>query len=168
MYKPNFCVECGERVLRARWYPWTNRRFCKFCSPHSLKARFALPFILGVALLALGLITGRSMRQPPPPLVVQNGQGLTVPSNWAPKPKAPVNPHASTNTAPQSDIGPVKSEPRSVKQQDIVTLCGAKTKKGTMCTRRVHGGGRCWQHKGLPAMVPEQELIVQNAAKSRK
>jgi hypothetical protein len=168
MYKPNFCVECGERVLRARWYPWTNRRFCKFCSPRSLKARFAWPLILGVALLALGLITGRSMRQPPPPLVVQNSQGLTVPSDWAPKPKVPVNAQASTKTAPQSDFRPAKTESRSIKQQEVVTLCGAKTKKGTMCTRRVHGGGRCWQHLGLPAMVPEQELIVQNPAKGRK
>jgi len=129
MYKPNFCVECGERVLRARWYPWTSRRFCKFCTPRSLKARFAWPVILGAALLALGVMTGRSMRQPPPPLVVQNGQGLTVPSNWAPKPKESVNSHSSTNTAAPIDVSPVKTDPRSVKQKDIVTLCGAKTKK---------------------------------------
>jgi hypothetical protein len=172
MYKPNFCVECGERVLRAHWYPWTSRRFCKFCTPRSLKARFAWPIFLGTALLALGLMTGRSMRQPPPPLVVQNGKGLTVPSDWAPKPKATVNPHPSSKTTPDTtppiEVGSVKTEPRSVKRNDMVTLCGAKTKKGTMCTRRVHGGGRCWQHQGLKAMVPEQELIVQNTAKSRK
>ena len=38
--------------------------------------------------------------------------------------------------------------------------CGAATKKGTPCTRKVKGGGRCWQHKGMEAMVPESELEI--------
>jgi hypothetical protein len=41
-----------------------------------------------------------------------------------------------------------------------VSLCGARTKKGTMCTRRVHGAVRCWQHLGKPAMLPPEKLLV--------
>jgi hypothetical protein len=39
-------------------------------------------------------------------------------------------------------------------------FCGAQTKKGTPCTRRVKGGGRCWQHLGQPALLPQEKLVV--------
>lgn len=50
--------------------------------------------------------------------------------------------------------------PSNIKQRDIernsstepVYFCGALTKKGTPCTRRVKTKGRCWQHKGQPAV----------------
>ena len=43
---------------------------------------------------------------------------------------------------------------------ETVYFCGAQTKKGTPCTRRVKGGGRCWQHQGQPAMLPPEKLIA--------
>ena len=146
MYKPNFCVECGERVLRARWYPWTSRKFCKYCVPRSIKKRFAGTILIGVVLISLGFMTGRSMRQSPPPLIVQNTQGKTVPADWSPKAKASAIPPVVEAVAPKADIAaaaqPEKVTLSTPMKGDIVTLCGAKTKKGTMCTRRVHGGGR--------------------------
>ena len=33
---------------------------------------------------------------------------------------------------------------------ETVYFCGAMTKKGTSCTRRVRVKGRCWQHTGQP------------------
>jgi len=46
---------------------------------------------------------------------------------------------------------------------DVVYLCGARTQKGTPCRRRVHlAGERCYQHKGMPAMVPLDKLTVKN------
>ena len=39
---------------------------------------------------------------------------------------------------------------------DPVHLCGALTKKGTPCSRRVKGGGRCWQHKGKKKLHSEK------------
>jgi hypothetical protein len=39
-------------------------------------------------------------------------------------------------------------------------FCGAATKKGTACTRKVRGGGRCWQHKGREAILPESDLEI--------
>jgi hypothetical protein len=43
----------------------------------------------------------------------------------------------------------------------LVAICGARTKKGTPCQRRVRGGvGRCWQHRGKPAILPPSKLVV--------
>jgi hypothetical protein len=36
-----------------------------------------------------------------------------------------------------------------------VYYCGALTRKGTPCSRRVRKGERCWQHAGLPPMDSE-------------
>jgi hypothetical protein len=43
-----------------------------------------------------------------------------------------------------------------------VYTCGARTKKGTPCSRRVHGPVRCWQHKGAAAMLPAEKLMVKD------
>lgn len=44
---------------------------------------------------------------------------------------------------------------------DPVYICGARTKKGTPCHRRVHAAGeRCFQHKGMPAILPVEKLLV--------
>jgi hypothetical protein len=45
--------------------------------------------------------------------------------------------------------------------EDPGYICGARTKKGTPCHRRVHvAGERCFQHKGMPSLVPESKLVV--------
>jgi hypothetical protein len=49
--------------------------------------------------------------------------------------------------------------PAPITAGDVYT-CGARTRKGTPCSRRVHGPVRCWQHKGLPAMLPVEKLRV--------
>jgi len=38
--------------------------------------------------------------------------------------------------------------------------CGAETKKGTPCSRKVKGKKRCWQHEGREAMLPQSKLAV--------
>lgn len=37
--------------------------------------------------------------------------------------------------------------------EPAVYYCGAETKKGTPCARRVKGPTRCYQHVGMPAMA---------------
>jgi hypothetical protein len=44
--------------------------------------------------------------------------------------------------------------------KEIAYFCGAQTKKGTPCSRRVKGGGRCWQHAGQPAILPPEKLVA--------
>jgi hypothetical protein len=41
------------------------------------------------------------------------------------------------------------------KDQTQAYFCGAVTKKGTPCSRRVKAPGRCWQHAGQPESVSE-------------
>ena len=75
---------------------------------------------------------GRALRQKAPPLVIQRNV---------------VN-----------EAGTV--QPAAAVVADEIYLCGARTKKGTPCSRRVHGPVRCWQHKGVKAMLPDEKLKV--------
>ncbi len=31
LFRPTYCAQCGERIERVEWYPWTTRRFCQVC-----------------------------------------------------------------------------------------------------------------------------------------
>ena len=133
-YRPNFCSECGEKIVRLRWRFWTSRRFCDKCS-----ARFTRPQLLRVALAAIallvaGVLIGRGARQKPSPLVIERL----------------INTPTTQNSS---------NAPATVTVDDVY-ICGARTKKGTPCSRRVHGPVRCWQHKGLPAILPTEKLRV--------
>jgi hypothetical protein len=85
-----------------------------------------------IVLLVAGVLIGRGTRQQPRPLVIER--------------------LVNTPAAQSSAASPVTV--------DDVYICGARTKKGTPCSRRVHGPVRCWQHKGLPAMLPVEKLRV--------
>jgi hypothetical protein len=75
------------------------------------------------------------------------------------RPKAPplIIARPANSATPQSSTGAV-NQPPIVEEQ--VYTCGARTKKGTPCSRRVHGPVRCWQHKGLPPMLPQEKLLI--------
>jgi hypothetical protein len=163
VYKPNFCAECGERIARARRHFWTSRSFCRNCARRSRKGQILLPLIAGAALFCLGLIIGRSQRPQPPPLIVEHNQLSPIPA--APEPTG--TPQADTDDTqaapnPEPGYGPDgTATERPTDPQETISICGARTQKGTPCRRRVRGTGRCWQHKGLPAMLPPAKLIVQ-------
>ena len=139
-YRPNFCCECGHKIVRLRWFVWTSRRFCDKCSrtfakSHWLRASITITvFFLGAVLL------GRGCRRAPPPLIIER----------------PVN--SSTTSGATNSTTPNAPQPSPVPEQ--LYTCGARTKKGTPCSRRVHGPVRCWQHKGAKAMVPQEKLLI--------
>jgi hypothetical protein len=167
MYKPNFCAECGERIARARWRFWTSRRFCLKCAPRFRRRQILLPLIAGATLFCLGLAAGRTGRNtPPPPLIVERGQlsALPVEATKTGEPSTGAVPGADSQATPRPEpsYGPdgTPSE-RPTDPNEVVSICGARTQKGTPCKRRVRGTGRCWQHKGMPAMLPPSKLIVQ-------
>jgi len=84
-------------------------------------------------LLLTGILIGRSRRHEPPPLILER----------------PVQSSSQPSTTTESTT-PVEQ----------TYTCGARTKKGKPCSRRVHGAVRCWQHKGMPAMLPLEKLII--------
>jgi hypothetical protein len=165
MYRPNFCCECGERVARARWRAWTSRRFCSSCERRYRRRRLAAPLVFAVALVGAGFAFGRMVRPSPPPLVVERGT-----LNLAPVPVGDASRQAGDGTKREGETA--KAEPvygpdgtaneRPTDPGEVVYICGARTKKGTPCQRRVRGPFRCWQHRGMPAMLPPSKLIVPN------
>jgi hypothetical protein len=164
MYKPNFCAECGERVERARWRPWTSRRFCALCEPRFRRRRIATPLVTGCALVVAGFAAGRLARPEPPPLVVSYAPGASAPT---PLPTATAANDAPRKSDSASDAAPRygpdgTSGERPTDPEEVVSVCGARTKKGTPCSRRVRGTGRCWQHRGRPAMLPPAKLVVKD------
>jgi hypothetical protein len=160
MYQPNFCSECGTKLLRLRWYLWTSRRFCDRCARRLRKARAVPLLATTLALFFTGYLAGRKYRPPPPPLIIErrsdsplneSNPGTTLEGNSA-KVDSGLNTNESGSTSP-------------VDVEEAVYLCGARTKKGTPCSRRVHGPVRCWQHKGMPAMLPQEKLIIKDLAR---
>jgi hypothetical protein len=141
MYKPRYCTDCGDRIERERWRSWHSRQFCELCSPKYRFRRFGMPFVLvGVSILiGYGL---RGFVQPrwgrPAPRLEINHNPLRLMGQVAPR-KGDKPPDVS----PSPDLAPVtRKAPVPVK------VCGAPTKRGIPCKRKVRGTGYCYQHRG--------------------
>lgn len=166
MYRPNFCADCGERVLRERWRLWTSRRFCPACERRHGRA-WVRPLVACCLLACVAFATGRLMRPAPPPLTIERRE-LPLPALLAQqtRPGGAAQPDSSPH-APQSQT-PAQYGPDGTASErptdpfEVVSICGARTRKGTPCSRRVRGTGRCWQHRGKPAMLPASKLIVRD------
>jgi hypothetical protein len=152
-YRPNFCCQCGHKIVRLRWFVWTSRRFCDKCFRAFARAQWLRPTVSLLALFVLGVLIGRGFRRAPAPLVIERpaAQGSNTSGNSATNNSTPAGNSASSAST---------SGTQSPAATEQVYLCGARTKKGTPCSRRVHGPVRCWQHKGAPAMLPQQKLLV--------
>ena len=141
-YRPNFCCECGAKIVRLRWFLWTSRRFCDQCFRTLARAHWLRPSVTLAALLLFGVIIGRGCHRTSPPLIIERATNSTSAG-------------VQSNTGAQTNSG---TAPSSTTEQ--LYTCGARTKKGTPCSRRVHGPVRCWQHKGAKAMLPPEKLLV--------
>jgi hypothetical protein len=161
MYRPNFCAECGARIERARWRWWTSRRFCPNCAQHFRRGHIVKLLVACALLVGLGYGAGRATRPAPPPLVVERG-ALPVPLTDTSAAQATQAPAGGAQQAPAYGPDGTPAE-RPTDPNEIISICGARTKKGTPCQRRVRGTGRCWQHLGKPAMLPPEKLIIQGA-----
>lgn len=165
MYKPNFCSDCGSRIERSRWRLWTSRKFCEDCAPRFRRTQVLWPVLAGVTLFGGGLLAGRAVVSAPPPLIVERGELPAV--------KAPAKDESKASGAGAREGSAPKSEPaygpdgtateRPTDPAEVVAICGARTQKGTPCQRRVRGTGRCWQHRGLPAMIPLEKRVIPGA-----
>jgi hypothetical protein len=157
MYKPNFCAECGTKLLRLRWHFWTSRKFCNDCARRLRKARVVPVLLSALALISAGYVTGRMRRPAPPPLLIERRSD-------SPLEDSPESGRGNSSPATtQSGLSPTTNQDsRPAANDELVYLCGARTKKGTPCSRRVHGPVRCWQHKGMPAMLSQEKLLVKD------
>ncbi len=178
-YKPKFCCQCGEKIDRIDWQPWKSRRFCELCETEFGiydKMRWA---VVGIAVL-FGLYgTGSYFRKPEKQLNIAASQFAAPTANAEvkqPKTVAQVsnisdvqtpvqlsNFNAQTKATTAPTTANLKIKPavtRAVEPAERTYFCGAPTKKGTMCSRRVKTANRCWQHEGQAALLPQEKLIA--------
>ncbi|RMG54824.1 MAG: hypothetical protein D6723_04160 [Acidobacteria bacterium] len=140
MYRPRFCQECGTSIERERWRPWHSLGFCEHCAPafyvHWWKRTLLLIIMGSVMGFALGSWAAVRRYAPAPPLRVESQSTTTSVERRSlpPRPEPVV-----TSLAPADMNGG--------REAKSVSICGAPTKDGTPCQRRVKGGGRCWQHR---------------------
>jgi hypothetical protein len=165
MYKPNFCSDCGSRIERSRWRLWTSRQFCSECAPRFRRVQILLPIVAGATLFIIGLAAGRLARPAPPPLIVEHGQLANLPAPSTKSESQTAVPAATEGAASAPKAEPVygpdgTASERPTEPDEVVSICGARTQKGTPCQRRVRGTGRCWQHKGMAAIIPLERRIV--------
>jgi hypothetical protein len=165
MHVANYCAECGAHLKRIGWRAWLNGSLCEDCSRRfgrTIARPLAVVAIIAVAAFALG----RYLRPGAPPLVIERAAD-------SPLSDLPVNLNDTAKFASRNaNSGEISqgSDDRSARQNantgfsdDVVYLCGARTQKGTPCHRRVHfAGERCYQHKGKPAILPPEKLIVKS------
>jgi hypothetical protein len=131
-YQGNFCAECGN-ILEPR-QNWLPRYLCDDCAASRRRRGYVTPLSLLTGVLVIAF------------LFYENQAPSLDRSNMI---VAPAAVSAQDATPKQSLIPP--PEPRER------VLCGARTKKGTPCKRRVFPGQRCQQHRGMPSILPQSE-----------
>ena len=154
MNRANFCAECGERLTSNGWRGLLRRRLCEHCARQLGGFATYRPLIVLALVTAAAFGFGRYFRPSPPPLTIQRAAN-------SPLLDAPVQ--SAANIAGKTNPPAANSNVTVAAPDDEVYICGARTKKGTPCRRRVHAAGeRCFQHKGMPAMVALDKLIIKS------
>lgn len=174
-YKPKFCCQCGEKIERIDWKPWNSRRFCELCETEFGIFDWIVRGFVGIGLV-FGLFgIGIYLQKPDKQLnvaqnqyIAQNTKSDAVPpktvaqvSNISNVPSQAQASNSAQQTKPPQPAGlkTRQAELLIIAATEKTYFCGATTKKGTMCSRRVKGGGRCWQHEGQTAMLPQEKLL---------
>jgi hypothetical protein len=131
MRGPKFCSECGEKLIARYNRRLRARAFCKKCAPGVWRSRVAPAAALAL-LIAISFAAGRLTNSSEPFYFIG------TPLELAPDRAADPVTLAENNSLPQPAPAPTDTG---------TTLCGAPTKSGAPCRRRVRGGGYCFQHR---------------------
>jgi hypothetical protein len=186
-YKPTYCCHCGEKIDREKWGIKDSRRFCESCASEFVFKEWIPRVIVFGGILGLLFGFGALLRKTEKPLNVTASQTPAASNPAQNQQKSQqflsnanvqtsVSPSNAANNAALQTQSQNSSDPNraqnlrlqtSAKSADkqnappeAVYFCGAQTKKGTPCSRRVKGGGRCWQHAGQAALLPPEKLLI--------
>ncbi len=152
MYRANFCAECGERLIFKGWRGFFRGRLCAHCAQKRGSFASFRPAIVAGLIAAAAFGFGRYLRPAPPPLIIQRAANSPLYTG-------------NDSAVAQGNRSQVN---QTVASSEEVYICGARTKKGTPCRRRVHTAGeRCFQHKGMPAMVALDKLTIKPTNQSK-
>lgn len=174
-FKPNYCCNCGEKINRAEWGILTSRRFCSVCAVENQGHEWAVRALVGASLL-IGLFGfGSYLRTPGQPqylpvtagLIDGQSGGRTATAAPAALKRPEQLPSVElADGVPLNLQGPPAQGPAGASKEQLrhpssasdqpVYFCGAMTKKGKPCSRRVKTKGRCWQHTGQPSALEMQ------------
>lgn len=173
-FRPTFCANCGEKIERTDWGVFTSRRFCQVCESE-FKGLDMVPRLVVFAGVAIGILglggylrsgtsagsaTAARLARPP---VEQSLTAQTIPQRAAVESRE----NAYSNSALIQEPRPrqlasntVRTAVPDITASEDVYFCGARTKKGTPCSRKVKGNVRCFQHTGMPAMLSAEQLKI--------
>lgn len=180
-YQPNYCPHCGEQIEKNE-KKWLTSWFCEHCKDSLKQVDWTPKISLILGLIGVLFGFGSYLKTPEKPLALTQNQSIVNSANRSQNTKneiASINSNsqnlsakssdqANSNLQNQSKSGfsqqvvvqkTEKENPQNIENEPVF-FCGAQTKKGTPCTRKVKSGGRCWQHTGLPAMLPKEKLAA--------
>ena len=175
LFRPNFCANCGEKIERPEWRLWTSRRFCELCATEFQLQEYTPRAIVGVAVLAIvssiggffgaGTSRGELLTAKQQISERSRSQSVDTVATRANSVVTPVSTNQALSPSSQSTKGASEvPQARATQIEKTVSadpfFCGAMTKKGTACSRRVKGNARCFQHTGKPAMLTPRELKI--------
>ena len=166
LYKPKYCCNCAEKIERADWNLLTSRRFCDVCSAENKRydhlPRIAVAGGFLSLMFGLGTLFGGSANSVPmvqsldvSPVQLKNEkipERRTDPDRVLKEQPAVTETTTVANSTGNSPI--VGSKQPSA---EVAHYCGALTKKGTPCSRKVKAAGlRCFQHEGKASATSAQ------------
>lgn len=174
-YRPKFCCNCGEKIERTDWRLWTSRRFCGFCEVEQMPYDLTIKSVACI-IVVFGVFSVANtwfFRSPSGGKSISEPQVVTQPARLAGSVDRKVHedPNSNDRTAneqqnspkmDESNVSAANTASAAFKQtqkhkkssDEPIYFCGAMTKKGSPCTRRVKSPGRCWQHAGKPSILP--------------
>ena len=175
LYKPTYCSNCGDKIERTEWHFWTNRRFCEVCEIDLKFFAWIPQAILGIGIFLCLIGIGGYLKTDDKQLAVAGNVNLTKSAQTnlnqtqiannsnsqivVQHPKQEQSPTVALKQN-QAVVQKVNKDREEASVSEPVYFCGAETKKGTPCSRKVKGGGRCWQHEGQAAMLPPEKLLA--------
>lgn len=169
-----YCNNCSEKIEVTEKSIFDGGRYCGVCRNDYLVRAYGSKIFMSVA-FAIGLFgIGSLWRGGEKPLNLSVKQIAVNPTNQnktVSNQTVSGNSNTTIKSPPQTNVSQINSQtqPRAEVKQNVSApasndettyYCGALTKKGTPCSRRVKGGGRCWQHQGQKALLPPEKLLA--------
>lgn len=144
MRRRRFCSACGEPIkTNDLGLPLIIRQLCARCSPQFRRERLLLAAAFVLCLSSVFAIARYTSETQPAYFV-----GQPVKSN-ADSLTASTSESSSRANAGSARVEAAQISPES--RRSLESICGAQTKSGKPCQRRVKDGGYCWQHRPKPA-----------------
>lgn len=166
--KGSFCLECSEKIEQSSLENFRDGDFCENCAGNFRLHRIVPTAFLMILAFSAGFIARPTASVEKPQTLISETK--KTPNAAVEKTPFEKQPNALPNAEPNAvskretalaDVSAAQSAaPTQLLQNEAVFMCGAQTKKGTPCSRRVKKADRCFQHTGLPAILPKEQLII--------